>query len=158
MTSAGTGQRRDFATEVEQAQAELTRDRFRAVEKLRALEEQWARALLGLSADDDLGKQVRRWVEERLDATVAAHATAHLNAAEGWQWEIGTWSTGSGEGLASMAEVRRLQAAQAWLRAAAGDVARALSLIEQVEGDSNGMGRWEADSMRALRERLGTTG
>ncbi|MFO0572039.1 MAG: hypothetical protein U0263_40830 [Polyangiaceae bacterium] len=89
------------------------------------------------------------------DAGVAAEAAGHLRAAEEWQWQIGTWSTGSGEGLASMAEVRSLQAARAWLCAAVGDAAGARALIAGVAGDPNRMGeRHAASPLQALRERL----
>ena len=145
---------RDFSAEVERARAELARDRFGAVERLRGLEEQWARALLGLSDGAKLTEHVRRWVERGPDVSIAAEAVAHLHEAEQWQWQIGTWATGAGEGLSSMAEVRKLQAAQAWLRAATGDVAAARALIAQVDGDPNGMGQSEAAHTRALLARL----
>jgi hypothetical protein len=47
-----------------------------------------------------------RWVERGPNVALAAEAALHLGADEKWRWEIGTWSSGSGEGLASMAEVR----------------------------------------------------
>lgn len=145
---------RDFAAEVERARADLERDRFVAAGSLRALEEAWARSILGLPEDGVLTGHVRRWVERGRELSRAAEAAAHLHEAEEWQWVIGTFSTGSGEGLASMAEVRTLQAAQAWLRAAAGDDAGARALIAEVEGDSNGMGRREARSLSALKDWL----
>lgn len=149
---------RDFAAEVARVGAELERDRFAAVGRLRGLEEQWARSLLGIADGDALTESVRRWVERGPDVAVAAQAIAHLQEAERWQWEIGTWASGAGEGLSSMAEVRKLQAAQAWLRAATGDVDRARALIAEVEGDPNGMGRYEAESTNALKARLGSAG
>lgn len=144
----------NLAAEVERARSELERDRFSAVERLRELEERWARSLLGLSLDADLVRQVGQWVEGGPDVSVAAEAARHLAAAERWQWEIGTWATGSGEGLASMAEVRALQTARAWLCAATGDAPGARALIAQVEGDPNRLGAAHADSLRALERIL----
>ncbi len=145
---------RDFAAEVERERAELARDRYSAVGRLRVLEEAWARALLGLPEDGLLTTHVRRWFDRHRDPALAEEALAHLRAAESWQSEFGTWSTGSGEGLESEAEVCTLLTAQAWLRAAMGDVAGARALIEEVEGDPNGMGGREAASLRALRSHL----
>src|SRR5690606_2164653 len=105
----------DLAAEVERATAALERDRFNAVEQLRELEERWARSQLGLPLQGDLTQSVRQWVEGDPDAALAADAARHLAAAETWQREIGTWASGSGEGLASMAQLRMLTAARAWL-------------------------------------------
>ncbi|MCB9685954.1 MAG: hypothetical protein H6738_03010 [Alphaproteobacteria bacterium] len=58
-------------------------------------------------------------------------------AAEERQWEIGTWSSGSGEGLASMFEVRTLQVARAWLTP---DREEGRALMQQVSDDPNDSG------------------
>jgi hypothetical protein len=61
---------------------------------------------------------VRRAVECGVDAVRVEDAISHLAEAEKWQREIGTWATGSGEGLASMFAVRSLQLAKGWLLSA----------------------------------------
>lgn len=144
----------DLAAEVERATAALERDRFNAVEQLRELEERWARSQLGLPLQGDLTQSVRQWVEGDPDAALAADAARHLAAAETWQREIGTWASGSGEGLASMAQLRMLKAARAWLLFVAGDLESARALIAQVEGDPNGQGSAQVESVRALERRL----
>lgn len=73
---------------------------------------------------------------------------------------IGTWATGSGEGLASMAEVRALQLAQAWLLASgpapdADAAARARALLGAAESDPNRIAERHAAHMAALHRRLG---
>lgn len=144
----------DLTAELERAAAGLEGDRFNAVERLRELEERWARLRLGLALGAELTQQVRHWVERDPDPALAAEAAEHLSAAETWQREIGTWASGSGEGLASMAQVRMLQAARAWLLAAAGDVESARALIRQVEADPNGQNSVHLESVRALERRL----
>jgi hypothetical protein len=129
--------------------ARLSSDRFGAVERLRALEEQAARDLLGVTSE--LVRGTRERVRRGIEPATAVAAAAHLAKAERWQWEIGTWSTGSGEGLQSMAEVRALQMAQAWLLSV-GDPARVAGLLDQVQGDPNGMGEVYAADVRVLRK------
>lgn len=73
-----------------------------------------------------------------------------LSEAESLQWRIGTWATGSGEGLASMWHVYELMLgrARAEQRLAARTTgeeserhrAAAEALIERVRSDSNGLG------------------
>ncbi len=143
---------RNFAAEVAALARELERKRPVAVTRLRAVHEAWARMLLGIDDEDDLVAEVRAAVERRLDSARARDAAQHLADAEKWQWEIGTWSTGSGEGLSSMFQVRSLQLAQAWLVSirmaddlnAAAEVRR---LTEAVAGDPN-------DLAARLREHL----
>jgi len=99
-------------------------------------------------------------MEEGVAPEIAAEAIARLHTAEEPQWEIGTWATGSGEGLASMAQVRTLQAAQAWLWGArAADAPGApdgvRELAAEVEADPNGMGARHAEDLHALRRWLG---
>jgi hypothetical protein len=162
------GTRRDFAAEAEEATAALQADRAESVYSLRAIEEDWARSLLRLGAKADLAQAVAARVERGLirtsakkhqrveDLASAREAAAHLARAERWQWEIGTWSTGAGEGLVSMGEVRTLQMARAWLSAglAKGELALARELANEVEADANGMGKPHARALRALRAAL----
>lgn len=133
---------RDFAAEAAELNALLVRQRDVAVARLRTLHEAWARTLLGISPKGELVAATRARVEGGLDAALALKAAEQLAQAEQWQWEIGTWSSGSGEGLASMFEVRTLQLAQAWLHAARASVEpaaspRALALAAEVENDPN---------------------
>jgi hypothetical protein len=110
-----------------------------AVLGLRALEESWAREILGLPTAGTLHDQA----QERLPVLApeaARDALAHLKAAEERQWEIGTWSTSGGEGIASMVEVHTLKLAQAWLCLALGDAGRASTLTEEVASDPNNLG------------------
>lgn len=150
----------NFEAEVEACRARLPGDeRWKAVYSLRGIEEAWARCLLGLGESGRLATQVRDRVEAGVDARVAAQAEAHLAAAEGWQGEIGSWATGAGEGLNSMAEVHELNMARAWLAAAMAQAKRAPQrhartaheLVASVEGDPNGQGRPHAKSIAALR-------
>ena len=134
---------RDFAAEVAELERKLGSERQVAVVRLRAVREAWARALLGLNEEaDSVAREVRAAVERGLDPACAKDAARHLAGAEKWQWEIGSWATGSGEGLSSMFKVRALQLADAWLLSvaiaddpdAAAEVRR---LIEAVDGDPN---------------------
>jgi hypothetical protein len=167
MTEADEAQR-DFAAEAAEATAALQSDSARSVYSLRAIEEAWARSLLRLGAKADLAKAVASRVERGLirksakkdqrleDLASAREAAAHLARAERWQREIGRWSTGAGEGLMSMREVRTLQVARAWLSAGLATVELALAreLANEVEADSNGMGKPYAKALRALRAAL----
>ena len=137
----------DFAGKVLALEAKLSTERFETVSMLRVVEEDWARSILGLhpvqnGLDPKLVTDVRRLVERGLDPNVAEDAASHLARAEQWQWEIGTWATGSGEGLSSMFEVRCLQLARAWLlaagvRRAPGLADEAKKLAREVIGDPN---------------------
>ncbi|MBU2503180.1 hypothetical protein KJ682_17755 [bacterium] len=148
---------RNFADEARELEAALTQNRQVAVARLRALHEDWTRALLGLGSQDKLVSHLRASVESGLAPDRAAEAAAHLASAEQWQWEIGTWSSGSGEGLSSMFEVRTLQLARAWLLSAQAnaegvDAARALAL--QVENDPNDIAAPHRKHTHALLARL----
>jgi len=150
---------RDFASEHAVLLAALTANRTGAVVRLRALEEAWARSLAGLPAEGALVPQVRAAVERGIDPSLAASVADRLSAAEDRQWEIGTWSSGSGEGLASMFEVRTLQLARAWLLAAPAQTdpnarARALELADAVANDPNDVAARLAPEVAALRARL----
>ena len=134
-----------------------------AVAKLRAVHEAWARALLGLEEKGDLVAQVRAAVEQGVEEPCAQAAAQQLAAAEQWQWEMGTWATGSGEGLASMFEVRSLQLAQAWLVSvmaphdalAAAELRR---LAMAVSGDPNDVAARQQKHLNALLERASSGG
>jgi hypothetical protein len=106
---------RDFAAEAAELEALKQTQRDVAVARLRQLHEAWARGRLGLPEEGELVSAVRAAVEAGVDPARAAAAIEQLELAEQHQWEIGTWATGAGEGLASMFEVRALQLARAWL-------------------------------------------
>jgi len=149
---------RDFAAEIAEARRALDGpEAFEAAHALCGLEEEWARALLGLSAAESIAKAVQARAQASLDAPTAPQAAEHLAASERWQRVIGGYATGAGEGLASMAKVYELQMAQAWVAAALGragqrkEAARARKLVAQVEKDSNGQGKAHARAIRALR-------
>lgn len=150
----------DFAVRLAALQREVDFN-LDAVYHLRALEESWARHLLELEAAGDIASQMHTRVKREVDPTAGAEALAHLEAAEGWQWRIGSYATGSGEGLASMGEVHALQMARAWLAAAlfrqSHDVSMrdvASTLVTTVEGAHNRMGERYARAIRQLRALL----
>lgn len=149
---------RDFEAEARSLEQELvTGVRWQAVHGLCALEEEWARHLLGVGGGS-IEKVVRARVHAALAADIADRAAQHLAAAERWQWEIGGGATGAGEGLASMGSVYRLKMAQAWLAGAlariTGDSAYARNaalLVAEVERDPNGLGAVHAAAIEELR-------
>jgi hypothetical protein len=146
---------RNFADEARELEAALTQNRQIAVARLRTLHEDWARALLGMGSQDKLVSHLRASVESGLAPEKAAEAAAQLASAEQWQWEIGSWASGSGEGLSSMFEVRTLQLARAWLLSAntgGADAARSLAL--QVENDPNDIAAPHRKHTHALLARL----
>jgi hypothetical protein len=154
---------RDFAAEVTSLEKQVNTNAD-AVYGLRALEEAWARHLLGVAPSGDIVKLVHHRAQRAFDtatttgATAAFEALEHLTTAEQWQWRIGSYATGSGEGLASMAEVRALQMARAWLAAALfrethapALSALATSLAVEIERDPNGMGARYSKAITHLR-------
>lgn len=159
------------AYEIEVA-AELARvdTDWAAVYRLRDIEERWFRRMLKLPPKQDVVIAVRGWTEKRLErisgwsrtkleteARAAQMAEVHLAEAERWQWEIGTSATGAGEGLASMADVRSLQAARAWLAFVIScmQVDLAVMLAAEIEGDPNRSGERHRKSLGALRRLVG---
>jgi hypothetical protein len=152
---------RSFEHEVESLSGRLRDgDRWDAVQGLRSVEEAWARHLLGLGVAGHLATLVRERVERGVDTTAARAAEVHLAQAEVWQREIGTWATGAGEGLASMAELYELKLARAWLNVALAEVEgalraeAALALVAAVASDPNGQGEVHARSITALKAAL----
>ncbi|WP_157907062.1 MULTISPECIES: hypothetical protein [Sorangium] len=127
---------------------------------LRSVEELWARHLVGVDAGaDDLTREVQRRVRQGIERARLEQAIIHLGRAEEWQWQLGSCATGSGEGLASMAQVRMLQASRAWLHGgiahhlgpeAEAASAEARRLISEVRADRNQMGRREEQALRDL--------
>lgn len=151
---------RDFAAEIAALEALVASNQERAVTGLRAVTESWARALLGVREGRELVECVREAVERGIAPDVAERAGGLLADAQRWQWQIGTWATGAGEGLASMFEVRTLQLAQAWLLAAQRRVDdatanRALELLRAVTEDPNRVAARLDEHAAALRERIG---
>lgn len=152
---------RDFAAELKGLEALLTQERAVAVARLRTLHEAWARALLGVDDASKLVTGVRASVERGIDPRLAAKAVEQLSAAETYQWELGTWSTGPGEGRTSMAEVRTLQIAQAWLwstRSTEHEEAtgKARALLKAASEDPNRSAAPHARQIQALYKRLKT--
>jgi hypothetical protein len=151
----------DFAAEIATARSRLDAEPFLAAQDLRAIEESWARQLLGVASAGDIAAVVRRRVKAALEPTIAGEASAHLAEAEKWQEQIGRYATGAGEGLASMGALRSLQMARAWIevtlsRAAGHEAAtkRALALASEIDGDANGLGARHAKALRQLRALL----
>jgi hypothetical protein len=150
----------DLEAEVEALVQRLASDRASAVAGLRDVHERCARRVLGLSRRSPLVPDVRRLVEEGdVPSEHAREAAGHLAEAEARQWEIGTWSTGSGEGLASMYEVRTLQLARAWLLAACARsepeaASRARALVLEVAADPNDIAAPHRHHVDALVRRL----
>lgn len=149
----------DFQAEALELRAGLDGpDRFHVLHSLRALEEDWARALLGRRNRGRIATMARARAKAGIDPAVASVAGSHLAAAEKCQREIASYATAGAEGLGFFAPVRELQVAQAWLLAAraratgrVAEVRRALSVAAEVEGDSNGFGSAHAASLRDLR-------
>lgn len=156
----------DFEREAAALTDMLATARFEAVERLRVVEEAWARHILGMPADvrdgrfvldGELVSKVRALVERGLDPTIARRAEPHLERAERCQWEIGTWATGSGEGLASMYEVRCLEIARAWLLAACGPTfaGAARQIAQRAIDDPNRIAESQRPHVDALMQFLG---
>lgn len=131
--------------------------RQEGVEGLRALEESRARELLELPLRGEIHLQVPERLPS-LTPNFAREVLDHLKAAEEQQWEIGTWATSGGEGIASMAEVYSLKLAQAWMWIAIGEIARARSLADEVAADPNNLGEeFFKESIADLRRRARTS-
>lgn len=150
-----------FEQQLQWLEAALGDQRDVAVARLRALHEARARALLGIGAQGELVARVRALVERGVEPGLARDAIARLEDAERYQWEIGTWSTGSGEGLSSMFEVRTLQLARGWLCAARVEVdpdatATARRCARDVDEDPNDIAASLRAHVVALRDRLGS--
>ncbi|HWO13714.1 MAG TPA: hypothetical protein VNN80_29630 [Polyangiaceae bacterium] len=133
-----------------------------ALASLRVVEEDWARHALGVDMSGTLASQARRSVERGVPLDRLERALPHAKRAVQRQWDLGSFATGSGEGLAVMAEVRELQTALAWLHAGiarhdpvrARHAAEAQRLAREIREDSNGSGRSCERSLRALDELL----
>ena len=67
-------------------------------------------------------------------------AMKHYSLAEDHQWTIGTFSTGGGEGLASMSEVYRIQGLRADVLERLLRFGDALEIWEGIQKDPNGLG------------------
>lgn len=154
---------RDFEAEVKALRGRLQdAARWQAVVGLRSVEETWARHLLGVGEQGGIAALVRRRVAGGVDALAARQAEVHLAQAEDWQWQIGSWATGAGEGLAAMAQVYELKMARAWLNVALASekgggqprASAALALVAEVAGDANGQGKPYAKSIAALKAML----
>lgn len=160
--SGGDDMERNFPAEVAEIEARLSTERDVVVVRLRTVREAWARATLGVDQGENLVIAVRAAVLQGITSARAAEGLEQLAAAEAHQWEIGSWSSGAGEGLSSMREVRELQLAQAWLWAVRAQddphaVAKARELLRQVEEDPNRVAAQYSPQIRALYERLGRT-
>ena len=130
-----------------------------ALASLRVLEEDWTRHALGVDKSGTLASQARRSVESGAPLDRLERALPHASRAVQWQWALGSFATGAGEGLVIMAEVRELQTALSWLHAgiarhdpgrATRHVAEARRIAREVRDDPNGSGRSCAASLRAL--------
>jgi hypothetical protein len=129
--------------------------RHELVERLRGAREGWGRALARVAPDVELVPAVRSAVEAGLSPAEARAAAAQLAEAERLQWSLGTLATGAGEGLASMAEVRALQLARAWLLSVDGAAEDARALALEVRDDPNRLGARLRPHIDALLDRLG---
>ncbi len=128
------------AARIAELEALAPSERWTAIEGLRQAWESWARATLELEPAGDLLGQIEARATRGIERGIASDASHRLAMAEKQQWLIGTAATGSGEGLASMHEVRTLQLARAWTLLAIADaasLAEARSLVDQVAGDAN---------------------
>lgn len=149
---------KDFAAKITDFKSTMKSDEERSVGGLRGAYESWARMLLGIGDNVRLIANVRRIVEAGLDPELAAEVAEKFAGAEEWQWVIGSWATGSGEGLSSMFEVRTLQLARAWVLAAGlpdrGDLPEVRRLALEVKNASNGVANTLQSDVDALLARI----
>jgi hypothetical protein len=142
----------DIEEQIAVETARLSTSRYGSVHSLRELEESRACEILGIRpVPDGLVAATRERVCAGIEREVAELACTHLRNAEGWQWEVGSYSTGAGEGFMSMGKVYTLKLTQAWLQAACGDAAQAHALMAEIEGDPNRLGQRFASEIAALR-------
>jgi hypothetical protein len=147
---------RDFAAEEAALRAGLDGERWKAVYALRALEDEWARHIVG-GASGALVAALRRAYELGLEPGLALEAAEHLARAETWQAEIASWATSGAEGLAAMAEVHELKLARAWLLFVSGadrSRARVRQLCAELERDPNGVAARLRPHLAALKAEL----
>lgn len=132
--------------------------RWMLVEKLRSLHEQAARLAVGTEAGDLLA-QLCVTVEHGIAQENARRAIEHLGSAEDRQGELGSWASGSGEGLTSTRNVCELQLARAYLLSALIDaepeaLEQALALIRGVETAHNNVAADFTEHLKWLRAKL----
>lgn len=106
---------RNFEKEAKALRAQLAKGRWQAPYDLRALEEAWARQILGVPARGAIVASMRAVAKRGVDRSTAVAANEHLLAAEKWQTEITKDATGGGEGLSRWSEVLDFRLARAWL-------------------------------------------
>jgi uncharacterized iron-regulated membrane protein len=92
-----------------------------------------------------------------LEETHPDRAMKQYSLAEDCQWELGTYSTAGGEGLASMSEVYRIKGLRADLLERQQCYGDALEIWEAIAADPNGLGGFTpaAAKIQALKTRLG---
>jgi hypothetical protein len=149
----------DFAKEAAEIRSRF--QPFHGEHAMRALEERWARHCLGVGSQRDIEAVVRGSARGGVKPEVAREAIVHLAEAQRWQHALGTYATSGAEGAVCMGGVYSYQMARAWLLAAlakreadprlADEVA---GLLDQVESDSNGMGKRHAQAIREIRQWL----
>lgn len=154
------------AIQVDEARLAKGEPRFLPVERLRVLHERAARLLLDIPLAAPLAVATRDAFEEGLPVVVARRAEEHLAAAERFQWEIGSWASGAGEGLASVREARELGLARGWLLVACAREAPELypaarALADAVDEDLHDIARDlrpESARLRAVLDALAAPG
>lgn len=126
-----------FETRFEVLKRELEgKDEWTRQEALKAFHLEWAKAL---------------------EATDPNGAQRQYRFAEDCQWTIGTFSTGGGEGLASMSEVYRIRGLRADVLERQLRFGDALEIWEGILKDPNGLAKFTpAESkIRTLKRKLG---
>jgi hypothetical protein len=86
-----------------------------------------------------------------LEATDPHGALTQYSLAEDCQWTIGTFSTGGGEGLASMSEVYRIMGLRAAILERQLRYGDALELWVRIQADPNGLGAYTPAAARIAR-------
>ncbi len=96
------------------------------------------------------------WAAE-LEATDPQGAMKQYGLAEDCRWTIGTFSTGGGEGLASMSEIYRIKGLRADILERQLRFGDALEIWQHIQADPNGLGAYTpaAAKIKQLNARMG---
>ena len=150
---------RGFAGDVAAFESMLAEQRGVAVSRLRSVREAWGGRCLESRSREISSRRCVRWSNPGSSLPAQRAQSSSFALPSSGSGEIGTWASGSGEGLASMAEVRALQIAQAWLWAARGSadpgaVDKARALAQEARDDPNDIAAPHAAHIDALLRRV----
>jgi hypothetical protein len=149
--------RRDFEKEEAKLRKGLDgEERWKAVSFLHALEEEWARALVGAKPDGSLKTAMKAAAKPKLDPSLALEAAKHLVNAEKWARDYASYATSGAEGSVAMGYVREIQFAHAWMLVTASTNAklRARALCKGLEGRRENLDAYERRELDKLKPHL----